>query len=171
MHYFSIFFKNVNKPWVKVLRWLDEKRKLLGNFERFLMKILYKNGIFICFGKVLTKNRALRNNKFFKLNKIVSTKKFSVSGGGDFPLSPWLPPLASPILNPSASEKCKVRIFENVCLVSYSFARHPRVLHSLPAFPISWNSSKSIYSLDCQTVAYARGLEGGGFNPPPPEPG
>ena len=84
---------------------LDQKRKLLGNFEKIL-KIFDENSIeklnfyfiFILnfnliFRKFVTKNRAFGNNTSFL------QQFFSVSGGGleISPLPPWLRPCLAPI--------------------------------------------------------------------------
>ena len=84
---------------------LDEKRKLLGNFEKFL-KIFDENSIeklnfyfififyfiFYFFRKFVTKNRAFGNNTIFL------QQFFRFRGGGG--ISP-LPPLATPLSAPA----------------------------------------------------------------------
>ena len=73
---------------------LDEKRKLLRNFEKIL-KILEENSIekmifSIISGKVVAKYRALENNTRFL------QQFFPISGGGGtFPCSP--PPFQAPM--------------------------------------------------------------------------
>ena len=58
MHHFSIFFKKFNKPCVNFFARLDEKRILLGNFEKIL-KIFDENSIeklnfYFYFGNIVT---------------------------------------------------------------------------------------------------------------------
>ena len=73
---------------------MDEKPKLLGNFEKIL-KFFDENSIetlnflflfFIFFRKFVTKNRAFGNNTIFL------QQFFRFRGGGEFPPSPWLRP-------------------------------------------------------------------------------
>ena len=72
---------------------MDEKRKLLGNFEKILENFdensIEKLNFYFYFGKFVTKNRAFGNNTIFL------QQFFPVSGG--FPL---FFPLATP-LDPS----------------------------------------------------------------------
>ena len=72
---------------------LDEKHKLLGNFEKIL-KFFDKNALeklnfvffyFYFFRKFVTKNRAFGNNTIFL------QQFFRFRGGGEFPpFPPWL---------------------------------------------------------------------------------
>ena len=67
---------------------MDEKRKLLGNFENILNENSVENlNFYFIFRKFVTKNRAFRNNTIFSNN-------FFGFGGGGFP--PF--PLASPLI-------------------------------------------------------------------------
>ena len=81
---------------------LDEKHKLLGNFEKIL-KFFDKNSLeklnflffyfyFLFFPKFVTKNRAFGNNTIF-------LQQFFRFGGGDFHLSPLATPLSSAFFN------------------------------------------------------------------------
>ena len=68
---------------------LDEKRKLLGNFEKiFDEKSIEKLNFYFYFGKFVSKNRAIGNNTFLQ-------QFFRFRGGGDFPLSPLATPLVA----------------------------------------------------------------------------
>ena len=69
---------------------MDEKRKLLGNFEN-IVKVFDENSIeklnflifiYFCFGKFVTKNRAFGNNIIFL------QQFFRFRGGGNFPPFP-----------------------------------------------------------------------------------
>ena len=92
MHYFSIFFNKFNKPCVNFFTRLDERRILLGNFEKifdenFIEKL---NFYFIFIGKFVTKNRAFGNNTIF----LQQFFRFLGGGGGGrgFPPPHWLRP-------------------------------------------------------------------------------
>ena len=67
---------------------LDEKRKLLGNFENFGRKVNRKNDFSIISGNVVAKYRALENNTRFL------QQFFPISGGGDVPV---FPPFQAPM--------------------------------------------------------------------------
>ena len=108
MHYFFIYFKKFNKPFVNFLRVLDEKHILLGNFEN-IFKNFDENSIEnlnFYFGKFVTKNWAFWNNTIF------IQQFFSVSGGGGFPFPLWLGPWSHPLPfdNPSLSNPPRSRI-------------------------------------------------------------
>ena len=87
MHYFSIFFKHLNKLCVHFFARLDEKHELLGNFEKIL-NFFDENSIeklnFLFFiRKFVTKNRAFGNNTIF-LQQFFRFR----GGGGISPLPP-----------------------------------------------------------------------------------
>ena len=82
MHYFSIFFKLINKPCVKFLR-VWTKNTLLRNVEKILkifdeISIEKLNFYFL---KFVTKNRAFGNNTIF-------LQFFRFRGGGGISPSP-----------------------------------------------------------------------------------
>ena len=90
---------------------LDEKHKLLGNFEKIL-KFFDENSLeklnflfFIFFRKIVNKNRALGNNTIFL------QQFFRFREGGIFP--PF--PLATPLIN-SASHVLSI-VFLYICSV------------------------------------------------------
>ena len=84
---FSIVFKKSYKPFVKFLLVLDETRKLLGNFLKFLMKILLKNWIFIL-------ENCLLNIEPSEIAAFFYNNVFGFGGKArNFPLSPLATPL------------------------------------------------------------------------------
>ena len=86
MHHFSIFFKKFNKLCVNYSRFWT--KHALGNFENiFDENSIEKLNFYIIFIFIL-------ENLLLKIEPSeitpLSATFFSVSGGGDFPLSPWL---------------------------------------------------------------------------------
>ena len=63
---------------------MDEKHKLLGNFEKNLIKFNRKIEVLVIFGKFVAKNRAFGNNIIFL------QQSFSISGEDSSACSPWL---------------------------------------------------------------------------------
>ena len=133
IHYFTIFFKNINKPCINFSRALTKNTnfwEILRKFWNFLMKILYKNGIFyiyiyIFIRKFVSKIRAFGNNSIFL------RQFFRFRGGGFPPFPPWLgrwPPLMGKLLEGQRQ-------------------RHPWMLHSLTW----WTSTVDNKNVVCLT--------------------
>ena len=83
MHYFSIFFEKVNKPWVN-FRAFGGKTHC---WEIFDENSIEKLNFYLFLGKVVAKNRAFGNSIIFL------QQSFPVGGGGFNP-----PPLRTPLV-------------------------------------------------------------------------
>ena len=92
MHYFSIFFEEINKTCVNISCVWTKNTNRQEFFEKML-KIYDENSIeklhFNQFQKSLTKNRAFGNSIFF-------LQQFFMFRGGKFPTPPF--PLAMPLI-------------------------------------------------------------------------
>ena len=109
---------------------LDEKRKLLRNFEKilnFLMKILQKNSIFLFlfFQKLVIKNRAFGNNTIF-------LQQFFRVRGGDF--SPF--PLAA-LLGGRTFSTLQVVLCRTLCQTS-AFSVSDKSCYKPTASPVEF---------------------------------
>ena len=96
MHYFCIFFKKFNKPFVTFLRvWTKNANcwEILRTFWKSLMKILLKNWIFILFFILFFENLLLKIEPS-EITPVFYNNFFGFGGGGNFP--PFLP-LATPL--------------------------------------------------------------------------
>ena len=136
---------------------MDEKRKLLGNFEKIL-KIFDENSwIFILFFFFILFFILFFENLLLKIEPSKITPVFYNNifgfGGGDFPLPPWLPPWLVASLEKydwNSFKGCLIKTSQIYKLLEHFEENSLLLLKNLPQFLKQWASEDTL-SIICKT--------------------